>query len=568
MDVSFTVWYLWMLTLSLPRFIKHYSPTCGHCKAVAPIWRGLVDFYTTSSLGSLGLPPPNSSPDSPSSSPSFTETYDFHFANLNCLAWSDTCADEKLEINGYPTLNVYKDGKLVEQFKKPNRDLRSLSDFVEKFLEEIKPGTRPKAPIPLPTLDSEGKKVEQPKKEERKKEVPKKEETKEQEPKKEEPKKESNLKATSVTKVSAPTHTPNLTGRSVQFDAETFQRLVTTTRDPWFVKFYAPWCAHCQAMAPAWNELGREMKGKLNIGEVDCVAQKRLCKDVKLRGYPTILFFQGGERVEYDGLRGLGDLVAYAKKAVDSDVRDVDFAGFEAMEKNGMEVAFIYFYDEATTSEDFTALERVTLRLIGHAPLLKTNDRKLTRRFKVTTWPRLVVVRDGKPTEYVALSPRDMRDAGRVLAWMRSVWLPIVPELSAANSHEIMNGKTVVLGILSRNRPNDFAAAKGELKKAAHEFIDQRRIEEKHERQELRDKKQLRIDEADDRNDERALRTAKNTRVTVGRRKEVGFAWVDGVFWERWVRSTYGVNVAEVGERIIINDEDVGIPVPVTIINA
>lgn len=479
--------------------------------------------------------------------------------------------DEKLEIHGYPTLNIYKDGKLVEQFKKPNRDLRSMSDFVEQFLEVIKPGSRPKTPITLPTLDSEGKKVEpkkeEPKKEELKKEL-KKEEPKKEEPKKEESKKEGgSLKTTPVAKVSAPKHTPNLSGESVPLDAETFQRLVTTTRDPWFIKFYAPWCAHCQAMAPAWDELGREMKGALNIGEVDCVAEKRLCKDVKLRGYPTILFFQSGERVEYDGLRGLGDLVAYAKKAVDSDVKDIDSAGFEAMEKNEVEVAFIYFYDEATTSEDFAALERLTLRLIGHAPLLKTNDKKLTHRFKVTTWPRLIVVRDGKPTYYIALSPRDMRDTGRVIGWMRSVWLPIVPELSAANSHEIMNGKTVVLGILSRNRPGDFAAAKGELRKAAHEFMDQRQIEEKHERQELRDKKQLRIDEADDRNDERALRAAKNTRVTVGKRKEVGFAWVDGVFWERWVRSTYGVNVGEVGERIIINDEDVSLPVPVVIID-
>lgn len=485
--------------------------------------------------------------------------------------------DEKLDIRGYPTLNVYKDGKLLEQFKKPNRDLRSMSDFVEKFLEEIKPGSRPKAPITLPTLDSEGKKVE-PKKEESKKEESKKEEsgkevkkeeTKKEGPGKEESKEEGPKKVggNRKTEVLAPKHTANLGGESVLLDAEAFQRLVTTTRDPWFIKFYAPSCVHCQAMAPAWAGLGREMKGELNIGEVNCIAEKRLCKDVGLRGYPTILFFQGGERVEYDGLRGLGDFVAYARNAVDSNVKDIDYANFEEMEKSGVEVAFIYFYDKATTSEDFTALERLTLRLIGHAPLLKTNNEKLARRFKVTTWPRFVVVRDGKPTYYTALSPQDMRDTGRVLKWMRSVWLPIVPELSAANSHEVMNGKTVVLGILSRNRPNDFATAKSELKKAAHEFMEQRHIEEKHERQELRDKKQLQIDEADDRNDDRALRSAKNIRISVRERKEVGFAWVDGVFWERWVRSTYGVNVGEMGERIIINDEDVSLPVPIAILD-
>ena len=73
----------------------------------------------------------------------------------------------------------------------------------------------------------------------------------------------------------------------------------------------------------------------------------------------------------------------------------------------------------------------------------------------------------------------------------------------------------------------------------------------------MRNKKQLRIEEAEDRNDQRALRAAKNMKINLEKKKEIGFAWVDGVFWERWVRTTYGVNVAEMGERIIINEEDV-----------
>ncbi len=78
-------------------------------------------------------------------------------------------------------------------------------------------------------------------------------------------------------------------------------------------------------MAEAWTELAREMKGKLNIAEVNCEAEARLCKDIKLRGYPTIIFFKGGERVEYDGLRGLGDLVSFAQKAVQYDPYRVVF---------------------------------------------------------------------------------------------------------------------------------------------------------------------------------------------------------------------------------------------------
>jgi protein disulfide-isomerase len=263
--------------------------------------------------------------------------------------------------------------------------------------------------------------------------------------------------------------------------------------------------------------------------------------------------------VEYDGLRGLGDFVSYANKAIaiGSGVRDIDAAGFKELEETE-EVIFVYFYDHATTREDFAALERLTLSLIGHAVIVKTDSAVLADRFKITTWPRLLVSRDGRPTYYTALAPKDMRDFRQVLNWMQSVWLPIVPELTASNSREIMDGKLVVLGILSRERPDEFMTGKKEIKSAAVEWMDKQIQLFQLERQELRDAKQLRIEEAEDRNDQRALRAAKNIRINMDRsdRKEVGFAWVDGVFWERWVRTTFGIDVRE-GEKVVINDEDV-----------
>jgi protein disulfide-isomerase len=264
--------------------------------------------------------------------------------------------------------------------------------------------------------------------------------------------------------------------------------------------------------------------------------------------------------VEYDGLRGLGDFVTYANKAIDigDGVKDIDAAEFKELEEKE-EVIFVYFYDHATTSEDFAALERLTLSLIGHAKLVKTNSAILADRFKITTWPRLMVARDGRPTYYTALAPQDMRDFRQVLHWMESVWLPIVPELTASNSREIMDGRLVVLGILTRERPDDFMAAKKEIKSAALEWMDKQTVAFQRERQELRDAKQLRIEEAEDRNDQRALRAAKSIRINMDKsqQKEVGFAWVDGVFWERWIRTTYGIEVAKDGEKVIINDEDV-----------
>jgi protein disulfide-isomerase len=458
---------------------------------------------------------------------------------------------------------LYKDGELQKKFEGA-RDLKSLSAFVEETLETIRPGSRPiggpklpkvgasivegyesivSAAPATPTAGSPSTPA-----------VNTDEMATKTQPA------SRTLKATQVNKKPAkPTPTPNSVGQSVSLTAESFQNLVTMSQEPWFIKFYAPWCSHCQAMAPNWLQLGKEMKGKLNIGEVNCDVETRLCKDVRLRGYPTILFFRGGERVEYDGLRGLGDLVTYAEKAIDigDGVKDVDAVEFKEMEEKE-EVIFVYFYDHATTSEDFAALERLTLSLIGHAKLVKTNSAILADRFKITTWPRLLVSRDGRPTYYTALAPQDMRDFRQVLHWMQSVWLPIVPELTASNSREIMDGKLVVLGILTRERPDEFMIAKKEIKSAALEWMDKQTQLFQLERQELRDAKQLRIEEAEDRNDQRALRAAKSIRISMDKSetKEIGFAWVDGVFWERWIRTTYGIEVGKDNEKVIINDED------------
>ena len=491
---------------------------------------------------------------------------------INCIAFYDLCSANG--VNSYPTSVLFINGEKEDAYRGV-KSLEFLTDAIEPILERERPGSRPKtlllpevgatarprpadddklASIPKPDA-AEPIELRQPTKAAA---VPVIEELgtlKAQQP-----------KAVAPAKVEPeqppkPTKTPNPNGVSVPLTAESFQSLVTMTQEPWFIKFYAPWCHHCQAMAANWQQLAKAMQGKLNIGEVNCEAEKRLCKDAHLRGYPTILFFRGGERVEYEGLRGIGDFVQYAEKATDlaRGVQDVDAESLAVLEEKE-EVIFIYFYDHATTTEDFMALEQLPLSLIGKAKLVKTKDPKLYEEYKITTWPRLIVSREGRPTYYNPLTPREMRDTRQVLEWMKSAWLPIVPELTASNAREIMDGKIVVLGILNREDQESYASAIREMKSAANEWMDKQIQLFQLERQELRDAKQLRIEEAEDRGDQRALRAAKSIRVSMDRadRKEVSFAWVDGVFWQRWIRTTYGIDVKD-GERVIINDEDVSL---------
>jgi len=482
---------------------------------------------------------------------------------MNCLAYGDFC--EKLGISAWPTFAFYDQGEQTLKHVAA-KSIKDLSALVEEKLETIKPGSRPPQGIKLPEVgatsvdssaepDSPPPKVKAPTGGEQSGE--KQSEVGSQ--KGSGSSSDSNADGMTDSKNKPKSAPPNPQGLSVPLTAESFQKLVTSTQDPWFIKFYAPWCGHCQAMAPNWKEMAKEMKDVLNVGEVNCDVESRLCQDARVSAFPTIYFFRGGERVEYTGLRGLGDLLSYTKKAIGpgSSIEDVDAATFKELEETE-EVLFLYFYDHATTSEDFRAMDRLTLSLVGHARIVKTSSAALAERFKISTWPRLLVVRDGRANYYNALAPKDMRDFRAVLSWMQTVWLPIVPELTASNAREIMDGKFVVLGILSRRRSDDFKQSRRELKEAALEWMDKQVQLFRLERSELRDAKQLRIEEADDRDDQRALRAAKNMRITIREddKKAVAFAWVDGDFWERWLRTTYGIDV-ENGDRVIVNDEDV-----------
>ena len=178
---------------------------------------------------------------------------------------------------------------------------------------------------------------------------------------------------------------------------------------------------------------------------------------------------------------------------------------------------------------------------------MKTNDLDLVKRFKIATWPRLVVSRNSKISVYEMLSPRTCVKWIRSRTGCRRYGCHLCLELTAANARAIMHGKYVVLAILNRQRADEFVTAKREINNAASEWIDRQQHKFELERQELRDAKQLRIEEAEDKNDRAGLRNAKLIRIVMDEieRQEVAFAWVDGVFWERWIKSTFGISVKD-----------------------
>ena len=87
---------------------------------------------------------------------------------------------------------------------------------------------------------------------------------------------------------------------------ESFEKIVNE-KDLSLVKFYAPWCGHCKAMAPQWAQAAQQMKDESRVSfmSVDCTvpSNQATCKKYNVTGYPTIKGFRvGGVEFESESL--------------------------------------------------------------------------------------------------------------------------------------------------------------------------------------------------------------------------------------------------------------------------
>jgi protein disulfide-isomerase-like protein len=103
----------------------------------------------------------------------------------------------------------------------------------------------------------------------------------------------------------------------ITLDSSNFEKLTqaasgATTGD-WLIKFYAPWCGHCKAMQPAFEETATALKGEVNVAEVDASVERQLGSRFEIRGFPTLIFLSQGKVVKYKGPRTVDALIEFSK---------------------------------------------------------------------------------------------------------------------------------------------------------------------------------------------------------------------------------------------------------------
>ncbi|CAN7988628.1 unnamed protein product [Ixodes hexagonus] len=167
---------------------------------------------------------------------------------VDCTVDTTLCADQG--VTGYPTLKFFKEGSKEGVKYKGPRDLISLEAFIAESLGQEQPEVA--KPVPV---------------------------------------------------------APEPVSGLVEVTDDTFRDVLGKGRH--FVKFYAPWCGHCQKLAPVWADLAASLEHEpsLKIAKVDCTANRHVCNEYEVKAYPTLLWIEQGKLVEkYQGGRSHEEL--------------------------------------------------------------------------------------------------------------------------------------------------------------------------------------------------------------------------------------------------------------------
>lgn len=79
------------------------------------------------------------------------------------------------------------------------------------------------------------------------------------------------------------------------------------------VEFYAPWCGHCKALAPIYDQLGEKYKDSETIVIAKMDAASNELEHTRINSYPTIKLYkkETNEVIEYNGERTLEGLTKF-----------------------------------------------------------------------------------------------------------------------------------------------------------------------------------------------------------------------------------------------------------------
>ncbi|KAI1345006.1 protein disulfide isomerase [Xylariaceae sp. FL0016] len=153
-------------------------------------------------------------------------------------------------------------------------------------------------------------------------------------------------------------HAADAASDVTQLKKDTFDDFVKAN-DLVLAEFFAPWCGHCKALAPEYEEAATTLKEKdIKLVKVDCTEESELCQSYGVEGYPTLKIFRGPDNIApYSGQRKAAAITSYMIK---QSLPAVSLLTTESLEdfKTADKVVLVAYVDasDKSSNETYTAI--------------------------------------------------------------------------------------------------------------------------------------------------------------------------------------------------------------------
>eukprot|EP00158_Paraphelidium_tribonemae_P006184 Partr_v1_DN27718_c3_g1_i3_m67410 putative thioredoxin-related transmembrane protein 3 len=415
-------------------FVKFFAPWCVHCQHLAPIYEAVAVEYRP-----------------------LRKSHHFYMAQVDCTVERDLCV--KWNVMGYPTLMLLHRGVKVFDYDATHTE-EDLKAFLEPHIAELT--QKPLSETDTPKEEKKASK-KTPDLDESKKEARVKDETKQkadEEPKifKVEPvtppvvkeadsKKENEKPATpDVSKEPKENAKPaqKMDGKVRELTTANFKETIAS--GAWIVEFMAPWCGHCQKLAPIWKDLAGEVASmNVGVGAVDCPANAAIQNAYDIKGFPTIIYFSNGQKIrEYYQSRDLKSLKEFVVEMAKPSIVSISSNDLDSLLDNN-DVVFLYLTSSKTVD---AAVETVAKQAAKDAKFVSSRESFLYTRYGLEkSGDFLLVLKDGKYGIFTA--EQGQWDYKSLKQWVDKNKYPALITLATHNSIEIFKmNKWILLAFL------------------------------------------------------------------------------------------------------------------------
>ncbi|CAF3422000.1 unnamed protein product [Rotaria sp. Silwood1] len=248
---------------------------------------------------------------------------------------------------------------------------------------------------------------------------------------------------------------------------DTFDDAVKTHKHI-LVKFVAPWCGHCKALAPAYAAAAKQLAesgSEIKLASVDATIEQDLAQKYEVKGYPTIKFFSDGVTFEYTGGRTQDDIVGWLKKKTGPAADELKTVDDLNKLKQASDVVVIGVFKDMDGDTAASFLQ--VAKTIDGIPFGITSNADVLKELNVKQDTIVLLKKFDEGRNDLTSSI----DESSIRQFIQENQLPIVVDFSAETAQKIFGGEIKVHVLLfASKKSSDYEKLREEFKTAAKTY--------------------------------------------------------------------------------------------------